>query len=315
MDQNISNTIKQLYYNPDNGFKSIRNTFLDVREIIPDIKYKQVQQWFLANVERKTKDVRGYNSYVAPHAYHQYQCDIFIITDNQLPNQKYTMGLLMIDTFSKYMSVVALESNKPIPLGNAILKSFQLQGKAPDILFSDSEGSLFNKELVQLLDDSNVQIVTTTTHAPFAERAVRTFKNMLFKRIERKQKLLTRRVTGKTSDDIQWIDYIDPIIKQYNKTIHSSTEMSPNNARKKVNEIDVKVNLEMKARRGVKYPELQVGDSVRILKTKKLGDKENKGPFRKNIFKIDSISQNFGTNFYKIAGIEYIRSDLVKVIK
>ena len=71
----------------------------------------------------------------------------------------------------------------------------------------------------------------------------------------------------------------------------------------------------MKARRGVKFPELQVGDSVRILKTKKLGDKENTGPFRKNSFKIDSISQNFGTKFYKISGIEYIRSDLVKVIK
>ena len=91
--------------------------------------------------------------------------------------------------------------------------------------------------------------------------------------------------------------------------------MSPVEARNKTNQLTVKINLEMKARRGVKYPELSVGDSVRILKTKKSFEKENVLPFRKNIFTIDSISENFDTKLYKINGIEYIRSDLVKVIK
>ena len=63
------------------------------------------------------------------------------------------MGLLAVDTCSKYMTAVATEFTKPIPLGNGLLKTFQLQGRAPDILFSDSEGSLFNKELIQLLED------------------------------------------------------------------------------------------------------------------------------------------------------------------
>ena len=75
------------------------------------------------------------------------------------------MGLLCVDTFSKYLTLVPIESNKPIPLGNGLLKTCQLQGKAPDILFSDSEGSLFNKDLIELLGESSAQIVTTTTHA------------------------------------------------------------------------------------------------------------------------------------------------------
>ena len=85
--------------------------------------------------------------------------------------------------------------------------------------------------------------------------------------------------------------------------------------RKTSNEITAKLNMETRARRGVNFPELSVGDSVRISKTKKSFEKENVLPFRKHIFTIDSISENFDTKFYKITGIEYIRSDLVKVIK
>ena len=66
----------------------------------------------------------------------------------------------------------------------------------------------------------------------------------------------------------------------------------------------------MKARRGIKYLEIQVGDSVRLLKPKNLGGEENSAPFRKSTFKIDSSSEKFGTRFYK-QSIEYIRSDLV----
>ena len=40
-----------------------------------------IRGWFKTNVER-TKQVGGAkNSYVAPRAYHEFQCDIFYITD------------------------------------------------------------------------------------------------------------------------------------------------------------------------------------------------------------------------------------------
>ena len=55
------------------------------------------------------------------------------------------MGLLMLDVFTKWATVIPLDSNKPIPLGNAILKVVEHMGKQLEILFSDSEGSLFDK--------------------------------------------------------------------------------------------------------------------------------------------------------------------------
>ena len=210
--------------------------------------------------------------------------DVGFRADKRLPNQQHKLCMIMVDAFSKYLTVTPLLNNKTQAIGSGILKSFELQGKQPAILFSDSEGSLFSKEIQQMLDEANVQLVLTTTHAPFIERAVRTFKSMLFKRIERKQQLLKKRVTGKTSDDIQWVDYINSVLNQYNSSIHSATELSPIEARKKSNEISVKINLEMRARRNVKYPDLQVGDSVRILKNKKSFEKENVAPFGKKYF-------------------------------
>ena len=61
------------------------------------------------NIER-TKQIGGAkNSYVVPHAYFEYQADIFYITDRQYQNQDYIYGLSMTDVFSKYAAVIPLK--------------------------------------------------------------------------------------------------------------------------------------------------------------------------------------------------------------
>lgn len=311
MDKELNTMIKQIYYSPD-GYQSIRNTYLQVKQVKPDIKYDDVKKWFETNIQRKTKEGRGFNSFVAPEAYHEYAVDLFFITDKQLKNQEYNIGMLCIDVFSKYMTVVPLKTNKSRDFVNGLLKCFEHMGKQPEVIYSDSEGALFQKNVRDFLEDeANIQVILTTTHNAMAERAIRTFKSALFKRIERQQQLNKQRLNTKTNTNIQWVDYIEPILRQYNNTVHSSTMFKPVEARKKSNEIDVKQNLELRARHGRKYPEIKEGDYVRILRNKKLNEKENVPPFRNGRFKIDSIETNFGQQFYKINGAEYIRSDLV----
>ena len=77
-----------MYFNQDPGFNSIRKTIWDVREIIPNIKYDQVRDWFLTNVEQKTRDVNCYNPYVALHAHHQYQVDVGFLNWQATPYSK-----------------------------------------------------------------------------------------------------------------------------------------------------------------------------------------------------------------------------------
>ena len=104
-------TIRRVYHGKDGG-SSAYKTYLDAKAIDPRITLDWVRGWFKKNVER-TRQVGGAkNSYVAPRAYHEYQADLFFITDKQFPNQDYPVGLSMIDVFSKFALVIPIERKK-----------------------------------------------------------------------------------------------------------------------------------------------------------------------------------------------------------
>ena len=56
-------------------------------------------------------NLRGYNSFIASEPYEEFQMDLFFIND--LDNQDYKIGLLMVDIFSKYMTVVRVKTKQP----------------------------------------------------------------------------------------------------------------------------------------------------------------------------------------------------------
>ena len=98
---------------------------------------------------------------------------------------------------------------------------------------------------------------TTRTHANIVERLIRTIKNGVADRI--------RFTKG------NWTDLYKPTLKKYNNTIHSSTGAKPVEAHKDENRVNVKVNLTLKQKHFRKYPQLTVGDKVKIY-TKGVGN-------------------------------------------
>ena len=97
------------------GFGSRATTLKDARERDKSITKEDVEECFktiLQNVEEKRKP-RGENSFVAPHAHFEYQVDLFFISKNDLENQKFRIGLVLIDIFSKYATVIPIKSKEP----------------------------------------------------------------------------------------------------------------------------------------------------------------------------------------------------------
>ena len=100
------------------------------------------------------------------------------------------------------------------------------------------------------------------------------------------------------------------------KSIHSVTKFTPNNARKKENHFDVKINLLLHKQHNRKYPPLKEGDQVKIYKKKdKKHQKEHYSVWSQNSYKIDDEIISMGQTFYKIAGFPkmYMRHELLKV--
>ena len=207
----------------------------------------------------KKRKPRGQNSFVAPHSFYEFQFDLFFIND--LENQKFRVGALMIDIFSKYMTVIPIKSKSEGDVASALIEAFKKMGGFPEILYTDDETALSTPAIQKYLKENKIEHHRTRNHPNFSERAIRTFKDMLYKRIEADEK--------KAKQSIQWVDYIFQILLTYNnKNMHSSTKFVPNEARKKKNEYEVKLTLELNARNSRKYPSLEVGDEVKIMRKK-----------------------------------------------
>jgi hypothetical protein len=178
-------------------------------------------------------------------------------------------------------------------------------GKKPEIIYTDDEGALHKPSIQTYFKDNNITHYITRNHAWFAERFIRTFKLMLYKRIDQ----------GKIENP-QWTDFVYPIMLTYNnKMIHSSIKMTPNEATKPSNSIDVKTNIELQAAFTRKYPELEIGSNVKIFKKKTLGQKERVSRFMLTIYIITEIIEQHGQKYYKVEGKDrlYLRVELLKV--
>ena len=153
------------------------------------------------NVEAKRKPA-GQNSFVAQLSASEHQMDLFFIND--LKDQKFKVGMIMIDVFDKFMHVV--------PLG--MIECLRKTVKKPKSLYADDEGALSKESIQTYLKEQNIEHHRTRAHANFSERAIKTFKDMLYKRVEADGR--------KGKSNIQWTDYVREILLTYDNQMKPS---------------------------------------------------------------------------------------------
>jgi hypothetical protein len=301
--ENKDEIISKIYYN-ESGYGSIIKTHKAAKAIDKTISVKYVSKWFDENVGKKGQP-KGSNSFVAQYAFQEFQIDLCFFKD--LPNQKYTTAMVCIDVFSKYAVVVPIIDRKVPAVAAGIIECFQSMMKKPEILFTDGETAFNDSLLIEYYKKYNIKHYVTRNHSAFAERFIRTLKDMLYKRIDG---------DTKKKEGYQWTDYLQQTMKTYNTVnIHSSTKKTPIEAIKPSQAIDVKTNLEIRALRNRKYPPLSIDDNVKILSKRKKGEKERVSKWSIEIFKVKSITKILGQDYYTLEGIErdYIRGEILRV--
>jgi hypothetical protein len=295
--------INDIYYD-QSGYGSVKRTYSEARIISSKITLKYVQEWFNTNVGKKSQPV-GTNSFIAPRAHYEYQGDIFFVRD--LGKQKFPYGMVCIDIFSKFAVVIPMKSRNGDDCAAAILESFQKMGKKPELFYTDGETGFDSYAMRDYYEEQKIKHYITRKHAAFAERMIRTFKAMMYARIDQAKVKVEKP---------QWHDYIFPVLLTYNnKNKHSSTSKTPNEARKDTHQADVKANLEIKALKNRKYPILNVGDKVKIMRKKKIDEKERTSNWSVEVFVVASINESLGQKYYKVEGADrdYTRAEILKV--
>jgi hypothetical protein len=205
------------------------------------------------------------------------------------------------------MTVVPLQSKQEADVAAGILESLTKMKGNPKFIYTDDEGSFSSNAVKDILAKKKIEHIITRNHAPVAERAIRTFKDMLYKRIDDDIK--------KGKENVQWSDYIYPILlTSNNKNKHGSTGETPAVASKPDKQTEVKDSLEKKARMNRVYPELKVGDMVKIYTKRQRGDKERIPLFSSNRYEIQSIREKLGLKIYKANNKEYMRNEIMKLL-
>ena len=297
--------IRSIYFDRS-GFGSRATTLKDSKEKDASITKDDVEEFFTKNVEEKRK-MRGENSYIPPHSFFEFQFDLFFIND--IPDQKFNAGALIIDVFSKFMVVVPIKSTKEGDVASGLIECLNKTGGKPKLLYTDDEPALSSNSIQQYLKEENIKHHRTRGRANFAERAIRTIKDALYKRVEADEK------KGKTN--IQWTDYIFEILLTYNnKKVHSTTGFTPSQAKLPKNEFAVKLHINLNAKRTRMYPELSVNDEVKVMRKKGISEKERSSHWLKNKQTITKIDQKLGQKFYYLDNENrrsYLRHELLKV--
>ena len=287
-------------YNDLSGFGSIQQTFQEARKIDKTITLADVQEWKEKNIVRKT-NLPGYNSYVASAPRFEYQVDPFYVN---LGEQKFKYGMLAVDIFTKQVEVVPMMLKDKDNILAAFYELFKKLGGNPKMVYSDNDTAIDAPIVQKWFEDQGIKHITTRTHAAQAERQIRTFKDMLEK------------ITENNPEEKPWTDFIYPILLTYNHKMKSSiTKFTPHEAKQTDNHMDVKINLELHAKKKRKYPDINVGDYVRVYQKKKIFDKERVPRWTTETYKVDNISEDFGQKFYKVADWTkpFIRHEILKV--
>jgi len=296
------NEIISKIYNEPSGFGSLKTTLEDARKIDKSITNEDVKKFFRENVEQK-KQLKGYNSFIAPYPNYEFQIDLFFVND--VDNQTYKVGMILIDIFTKYMVVVPIKSKSEGDVAAGLIEGLNKMGEKPEIIYTDDEAALSSQAMQTYFKEKNIKHVITRTHAWFAERAIKTFKQALYKIIENSK-----------SDNVQWVDSVYEIILTYNnKLVHSATKYTPADARKKSNEFNVRLNLLLHKKHSRIYPELTEGDKVKIYRKKKITEKERSSYWSDNTYELEDITRSHGQNYFKLVGLTrlYLRNEILKI--
>ena len=227
--------------------------------------------------------------------------NLFFIND--LEEQKFKVGMLMIDIFDELLYVVPIKSKQEGDIASGMIECLHKMGKKSQLIYTDDEGALNKEAIQQYLKDETIEHHRTRAHPNFGERAI-----MLYRRVEADEK------KGKQS--IQWTDCILEILLTYNNQMkHSATGFTPKEARKPSNQFKVKINLAMKGKKNRVYPDLDVGDEFKIFRKRKPNEKERVGNYSQNIYTIETVENKLGQNYYRVEGKDrqYLRFQLCKV--
>ena len=207
-------------------------------------------------------------------------------------NRGYVYILILVDCFTKRIWAAPMKNKTKEASAdafNSILKNFD---EFPNHIITDGGLEFFNSSVYNLFKTYGINHFKLPTRTKWktsiAERAIQTIKSRL-------EKIFDKR------GNRRWIDVLDDIIANYNRTPHRSIGMAPLDVSNE-NRDEVYKRLYPKA--GITVVcKLKIGDKVRKIRDKELFDKGYTKKWSDEIYKIKESRQSNTVCWYIITDL------------
>lgn len=204
-----------------------------------------------------------------------WQADLIEFQDLAKENKGYRYALIVIDCFSKFVWSVPLKSKSADDVTNGMYDILQGNRK-PKLLQTDHGKEFYCSKFQSLMRRFNIKHYSTfsSKKAAIVERVIRTLKEKL-------------QIQFHLYGSHKWIDLLPRVIDTYHRTTHSSIKMKPLDV--------VKENENMVLKSSFSHVKLldvqkfQVGDVVRISRTKTLFEKGYNARWTTELFKVAKV--------------------------
>ena len=142
-DKFKSKIMSDVYYDLG-GFNSAKEQLNDARLNDKSITMDDIKEWRKENIE-ETKQLKGYNSFVAEKPYEEFQMDLAFF---DMDDDKYIGALVMIDIFTKFAAAIPFQTEKPEEILECIKEGIKTMDRKPKTFYTDNAGA-FSASLAQ----------------------------------------------------------------------------------------------------------------------------------------------------------------------
>ena len=99
-------------------------------------------------------------------------------------NQQYEANMLCIDKLSKYCALVQIKGKTENDLALGFIECMNKMGGPPKVIMTDGEGAIHDSSVFKRNPRKTITYIPSKGHTMFAERMIKTFREMLGKRIK-----------------------------------------------------------------------------------------------------------------------------------
>ena len=141
-DSEKDKIIRSVYYDSENGFGSINDTYQQAKKILNSITYKDVKEFLERQKSRQFKAYRGFNSYIADAPLEELQLDLADFTEASAVNDGFRFCMVAIDIFTKVATAIPIKTKQKHDCADAlkiVLKNLGI----PKTVFHDNERGVF----------------------------------------------------------------------------------------------------------------------------------------------------------------------------